>query len=117
MSSGDVLTTITTVVIFFTGVLLLLWSQILFPYTARFNSNLKKTIINSFLMSCTNFGWTLLLGCLFAAGVVLTFVATPIVLLLPAGYMWAANRICERVFRKYMTEEEVRMEKEWDKKQ
>lgn len=117
MSSGDVFTTITTVVIFFTGVLLLLWSQILFPYTARFNSNLKAVIINSFLMSCTNFGWTLLLGCLFVSGIVLTFVATPSVLLLPAGYMWALNRICEGVFRKYMTEEEVRMEIEWDKRQ
>ena len=100
------------VIIFGILLLIIMWSLFLFPYMARFEDRIKVIIKNSILITIANAPWALLLFIVFAVCAVV-FVIIPITtLFVPAIYMWIANLILERVFRKYMTPEDLAATKE-----
>lgn len=94
-------------------VLMTMWALYLFPYIARFENTTKAIRKNCGLIMIANMPWTILLFVIFAVTLVL-FLAFPMIgIFVPALYMVFANRILERVFRKYMTPEELEVEKEY----
>lgn len=96
-------------------VLITMWVTYLFPYMARFEAGTKAVIKNCAIIMVANLPWSLLLLVLFAA-TVFAFVIFPGLgmLFAPIIYMVFANLILERVFRKYMTPEDLEAEKEID---
>lgn len=93
-------------------VLLVMWQSYLFPYIARFAIGTKAVFQNAALIAVANLPWSLLLLVLIAAACLVAWILPPIALFLPGAYMVAANYILERVFRKYMTEEDLAAEEE-----
>lgn len=84
-----------------------LWALYLFPYIARFESDNKTVMKNCALIAVANIPWSILLLVAFAI-TVLIFLCLPMLnLLFPALYMFCANKILEKVFRKYMPAEEL----------
>lgn len=82
-----------------------------FAYIARFEDTLVHIFKNSLLILLANFLWSLLLFVVFVIALFLArkfFLLMPIILILmPTAYMFVANKILERVFRKYMKSEDV----------
>jgi len=83
----------------------IVWALYLFPYLSRFENTNRDILKNCALIAVANIPQSILLLMLFfLLGV--GFVSFPLLnLLIPALYMFCANRILERVFRKYMPEE------------
>lgn len=70
---------------------------------------------NCAIIALVNFKWSLLLLILFVVTVV-GFIFVPVLsMFLPVIYMVIANRILERVFRKYMSDEDIEAEEERNK--
>ena len=97
-------------VFFVVMVFVTMWSLYVFPYIARFENTTKATMKNCVFISVANFPWTLLLLVLFVVAVA-AFLFFPIgMLCVPGIYMILANRILERIFKKYMTPEDLEAE-------
>ena len=93
-------------------IVLIIWMTYVYPYMARFALSTKALMKNCFIISIASLGWSLLLLILFVAAIV-TVVCVPMIgLFVPVLYMVIANRILERVFRKYMSEEDIEAEEE-----
>lgn len=92
--------------------LLIVLGIYLFPYMARFENNLKQSFKNAALIAIANLPWSLLLLVLLLAAMLITWMIPPLAFVLPAVYMLAANLILERIFRKYMSEEDLTAEQE-----
>lgn len=92
--------------------LLIVLGIYLFPYMARFENSLKQSFKNAALIAIANLPWSLLLLVILLAAALITWVIPPLAIVLPAGYMLAANLILERIFRKYMSEEDLTAEQE-----
>ena len=72
----------------------------------------KAVLKNSGLIAIANLPWTLLLFVLYLVSVFVAWLIPPTIMLVPAVYMVLANLVLERVFRKYMTEEDLAAEEE-----
>ena len=92
--------------------LLMMWCLCIFPYMARFDNDFKVLVKNSAIVTAANLLWAALLLGVFVAAVLLFFTAPVVSLVVPAGYMYVANLILERVFRKYMRPEDLAAQKE-----
>lgn len=80
-------------------IFVIMWSQYVFAYLARFENNTKNIMINSALIMLVNFPWSFLLLALFTVAVLFF----PLILFVAAIlYMVVANKIHERVFSKYI---------------
>lgn len=93
-------------------VLLTMWVVYVFPYMARFENDTKAIMKNCVLIMIANLPWSILLLVLFVITVGIFLLIPMIGMLAPAVYLPFANMILERVFRKYMTEEDLESEKE-----
>lgn len=93
-------------------VFLSIWMLYVYPYMARFALPTKALMKNCVIIALVNFGWSLLLLVLFVIAVVAFVFLPPIALFLPVIYMVLANRILEKVFRKYMSDEDIEAEEE-----
>lgn len=89
-----------------------MWAIYLFPYIARFENSTKAILKNGALIALSNLWKTLLLFAILVAALFATYVFPPAVFILPSVYMLLANLILEKVFRKYMTPEDIEAEKE-----
>lgn len=114
MQAGE---TIGIMAYFFYGLLavVLIWFMYVFAYMARFEDDLKTTLKNAAIMAFTNLGASLLVlvlmvGVLFVFWYVMFFAW-----FVPAIAMVFLNLVLEKVFRKYMTEEELAEEQENDR--
>lgn len=88
------------------------WANYLFPYIARFENETKQVLKNCVLIAIANLPWSILLFVIFLAAV-LALMWTPVaVFLVPAFYMVFANLILEKVFKKYMSPEDLAAEEE-----
>ena len=100
----------------FLMLLVLMWSLYVFAYQCRFENTMLTVMKNAALIAFSHLLWTLLLFVIFAAAAVVVilrpFLSAPVI----AIYVWLANRILERIFRKLMTPEELQSELEWEKK-
>ena len=84
----------------------IMWSIYLFPYLSRFENRPIDAMKNSAILTIANLLWSLLLLILLAIAVIL-FVMKPFLLVvIVAVYIWVANLILERIFRRLMTTEE-----------
>ena len=91
---------------------LVMWATYLFPYIARFENQTKVIMKNAALIAIANIGWTLVLFLLTLVFAVITFVV-PLVLFLFTGLLiFTQSLILEKIFRKYMTEEDLASEDE-----
>ena len=97
---------------FFLFLILLIttWSLYFFPYIARFSNTIKNMLRNTLVIAILNIHWTLLLAVLFAFAWTLIYMCPPIILVMPAMYHLFKIKIIERVFKKYMTPEDLEAE-------
>lgn len=92
--------------------LVILWNLYLFPYISRFNNETKVYLSNAVKIAVANALWSILLLALFVL-FFLFIVAWPgLLFIVPGAYMYVAEHIIERVFQKYMTEDDKAEEME-----
>lgn len=94
------------------GMIITMWGFYVFPYIARFENTTKNILKNTALIAISNAPWTLLLTVLFFAMWIAIYLVTPIVLVMPVLYNLLKNVILEKVFKKYMTPEDLELEAE-----
>ncbi len=88
----------------------------MFPYISRFQIGMKQLVKNCMYLWIRHLFTSVILVTLFAGGVML-FVTHPVSgLLLPAVYAVLINGPLEKVFHRYMTEEDMKEEEEKNRK-
>lgn len=92
------------------------WISYLFPYMARFENTKKQSMKNAILFALVHFPMTILLLALAAGAGFLMYIFPFLAAMLPAIYSWFQSFILEWIFRKYMTDEERRLEDERNRK-
>ena len=90
------------------------WGCYLFSYTARFANTVKATVKNAFLLELRHLPWSLLIICITAAALFATWLLPVILIFLPALLFLIYDLILERLFRRYMSEEDLAKELEND---
>lgn len=93
-------------------VALVMCGCVLFPYIARFEVGTKEALKNAAIIMLANLFLGILLVILYGAAIVLSLRIPFVGILAPTVYMYFANRILEHVFRKYMTQENLKRETE-----
>ena len=90
------------------------WCVYIFSYSARFENSLKHTMKNAAIISLLNLPWSILVLVLLLAGMLLIYVSPIAVTFIPAGVMCLYDMFLERIYRKYMTEDDLKKEQELD---
>ena len=93
-------------------IFLIMWMTYVYPYMARFALPTKALMKNCVILALAHFLRSVLLTVLFVAAVVASLTVPMAGIFVPVIYMVIANRIVERVFRKYMSEEDIEAEEE-----
>ncbi len=102
--------------------ILMVWCVYIFAYIARFSCSTKLVFKNTFLILAMNLHWTILVWLITGVTVFLmvTFItAIPFPLLwvvIPTPAMLLINLVLERVYKKYMSPEDLEKEKELNEK-
>lgn len=86
--------------------LVIMWSLYLFPHIARFQNSIKQLMKNCELMALMNFFWSVVLLALMAVTALATIWVPMSLVFVPGLYTWASTFVLERVFRKYMSDED-----------
>lgn len=90
------------------------WVVYTFAYIARFENTVKITLKNAVLMELRHLPWSLLIIILFLLAIFLTWLIPILVFLMPASIVLMFDLILERIFRMYMSPEDLANEKEND---
>ena len=85
------------------------------PYIARFDDRAGRVLKNAFLIMLANLPRALLHTLLLAVFVIAVIFFAPMILLAPSAYMLLAGYGLEKIFRKYMSPEDLEKEKEQDR--
>ena len=93
----------------------IVWTIYIVAYSARFENTKKATMKNAAAIAVVNLGWSFLILFLFLLGALLIGLIPIMIFLLPAVITLLYDIILERIFRKYMTEEELAAERESDR--
>lgn len=93
-------------------VLVLVWGCYLFPYIARFENKTKLAMKNAALIAIANLPWTVVIFVLLCAACLAVVALPPLIFVMPSIYMVFANLILEKIFKKYMSEEDIAEEEE-----
>lgn len=102
--------------VFFAGLTILAaWASYLFPYMARFENTRKHSMKNAAIMAIVHLPTTIFVLMLTVASALLIYITPPVILLLPAVCVWIQSFLLERVFRKYMSEEDKALEEARDR--
>lgn len=101
---------------FFYGLLavVLIWFMYVFAYMARFEDDSKTTLKNAAIMAFTNLRYSLIVLVLVAGTIYVCKVVPFFSWFVPAIAMVFLNLVLEKVFRKYMSEEELAEEQQND---
>lgn len=94
--------------------LLIVWTIYIIAYSARFENTKKATMKNAAAIAVVNLGWSFLLLVIFILSIALIVIVPVFILLVPALKTLLDDIILEHIFRKYMTEEDLAMEREND---
>lgn len=86
------------------------WYIVQSAYSARFENSMKDTMKNAAVISLVNLHWSLLLLVLSLVVLLAIYLVPPAILLLPAGFAYVCEMILERIFRKYMSPEDLKKE-------
>ena len=90
--------------------LVFMWSSYLLPYIARFKNTTMEILKNSVFIMTRNILWSIQNFIIFAATVVLIILVPILLIALPVICMILTSMSLERVFRKYMTKEDIELE-------
>ncbi len=90
----------------------LIWALYIFPSIARFENTNRAIMKNAALMAIAHLPKTLLMVLILAAAIVLDWILPFLIIFLPAAFMWLWNVILEKIFRRYMSEEDQKEEDE-----
>ncbi len=103
--------------IFFRVMMILevVWCIYLFPYMARFINTNKIIMKNAAFIAILNLPRTILLGLLLLVFGLIVYIFPIAIFIVPALYTWVSNRILEKIFRKYMSEEDKAAEDEMNR--
>ena len=85
------------------------------PYIARFDDRTGRVMKNAFLIMLANLPRAFLHTLLLAVFVIAVIFFAPMILLAPSAYMLLAGYGLEKIFRKYMSPEDLEKEKEEDR--
>lgn len=100
-------------IIFFIFILLIIvWSVYTFAYMARFENTLKLVLKNAVVIAVANLPWTIILLVLFLGAALLIWMTPILFVIVPVVYILIANAVLERIFKKYMSEEDIAAEQE-----
>ena len=94
--------------------LAVIWNIYIFAYTARFENTKKAIMKNAAIFAFANPGWSILILALLIVAVVAVMLMPPLVFIVPSVLFLMYDVILERIFRKYMSEEDLEKEKEND---
>jgi uncharacterized membrane protein YesL len=94
--------------------LAVVWNVYIFAYSARFENTKKATMRNAAVIATVNFGWSLLILVLLVVAAVIVYLLPVLIFLVPAALFLLYDLILERIFRRYMSEEDLAKEKEND---
>lgn len=92
--------------------LMLVWSFYIFPYVARFKNTAKEVLKNTFFIMLGNPLPTLLLLLFFVIECLGIYMYTPAIVVIPVLYNYFKSLVLEKVFKKYLTEEQIVLENE-----
>lgn len=95
-------------------ILLIVWTIYIFAYSARFENTKKATLKNSAAIAVVNLGWSFLILLIFLLGVAAIVIVPVFLFFIPAIVNLLFDLVLERIFRKYMTEEDLEKEREND---
>ena len=90
--------------------LVFMWTSYLLPYVARIENTTREILRNSAFIMFRNILWSIQNFLIFIATVVLILLVPILLVILPVITMILTSMSLERVFRKYMTEEDLEME-------
>ena len=92
----------------------IMWSAFLFPYIARFENTVKQTLKNAFLLMVRHLPWSLLLLVILIASALSIYIIPVLLVVIPAVASIVFDFILERLFRRYMSPEDLEREEEND---
>ena len=92
----------------------MLMFQYLFPYIARFENTVKQTLKNAFLLMIRHLPWALLLLVILIASALSIYIIPVLLVVIPAVTSMVFDFILERLFRRYMSPEDLEREEEND---
>ena len=92
----------------------MLMFQYLFPYIARFENTVKQTLKNAFLLMIRHLPWALLLLVILIASALSIYIIPVLLVVIPAVASIVFDFILERLFRRYMSPEDLEREEEND---
>lgn len=90
------------------------WACYVFPYIARFSNTIKATLKNGILLELRHLPWSLLLIVILAAFGFLAWIMPVFMFFAPTVVALLFDLILERIFRRYMTPEDLERELEND---
>lgn len=90
----------------------LIWALYIFPSIARFENTNKAIMKNAALMAVAHLPKTLLMAVILILFLLLDWILPFMIIFIPAAFMWIWNVILEKIFRRYMTEEDLKEEDE-----
>ncbi|MGN0349533.1 MAG: YesL family protein [Roseburia sp.] len=111
VGEGEKIRLLYLVFVMFFG-LLMMWGIYLFPHLARFENSTKKLMKNAALMAIADLPKTLVLFALLLACAALCYKFPFALLFVPVLYIYIQTGILEKIFRKYMSEEDLAAEDE-----
>ncbi len=91
------------------------WACYMFPYIARFENTVMATLKNGILLEIRHLPWSLLLIVLMLGFMLLSYMIPLFLFIVPSVVALAFDFILERLFRKYMSKEDLERELENDK--
>lgn len=93
-------------------VVLCIYAFWIFAYAARFECTAKLYFHNAAIFAILHLPVTIVVAILGFGSVVLIYTFKPLILILPGVTVWLMSMMTERVFRKYMTDEDKALEDE-----
>lgn len=94
------------------GGVVLMWALHVFPFLSRFENKLKRSLMNCVYFSIRHFVTTVFLLVLLIVAMIVLFLFPVAVVIVPALYMLLASFLLEPIYRRYMSEEDLRTENE-----
>lgn len=88
------------------------WTAYLFPYMSRFENTRRQCMKNAILLTIAHLPTTVVVLGVAAAALLGIYIIFPFIIMLPAVCCWIQSFFLERVFRKYMSEEDRAAEDE-----
>lgn len=92
--------------------MIIMWQLYVFPYIARFEDTTKTCLKNALRMMVANFVNSIKLLVIFLISTIIFIIFPPLIAVIPVLYTMVSHAILERVFRKYISPEELALEEE-----